>query len=67
MRERAKVVHFIGICGAGMSAVAKLLRDDGCLVSGSDAGFYPPVSTFLEQEGLPCLSPYAPEIGRAHV
>lgn len=61
MTNGAKVVHFIGICGAGMSAVAKLMRDAGWAVSGSDAGFYPPVSTFLEQEGLPCKSPYAPE------
>ncbi len=61
MTERAKTVHFIGICGAGMSAVAKLMQDDGWNVSGSDNGFYPPVSTFLEQEGLSCKTPYAPE------
>lgn len=54
-------VHFIGICGAGMSAVAKLLRDAGWQVSGSDASFYPPVSTFLEQENLPCTTPYHPD------
>ncbi len=55
------VVHFIGICGAGMSAVAKLLRDSGWKVSGSDQGFYPPVSDFLVQEGLPCTTPHRPE------
>lgn len=55
------VVHFIGICGAGMSAVAKLLRDSEWQVSGSDQGFYPPVSDFLTQEGLPCVTPHAPE------
>jgi UDP-N-acetylmuramate: L-alanyl-gamma-D-glutamyl-meso-diaminopimelate ligase len=54
-------VHFIGICGAGMSAVAKLLKDAGCTVSGSDAGFYPPVSDFLKREGLPCATPHKPE------
>jgi UDP-N-acetylmuramate: L-alanyl-gamma-D-glutamyl-meso-diaminopimelate ligase len=58
--ESTQYVHFIGICGAGMSAVAKLLRDTGWHVSGSDASFYPPVSTFLEQENLPCATPYHP-------
>lgn len=57
----AKTVHFIGVCGAGMSAVAKLLRDSGWRVSGSDQGFYPPVSDFLTREGLPCATPHAPE------
>src|SRR3569833_1553696 len=54
-------VHFIGICGAGMSAVAKLLKDAGSTVTGSDAGFYPPVSEYLTSEGLPCATPHAPE------
>lgn len=40
--------HFIGISGKGMSATALLLREKGWVVSGSDEGFYPPVSTYLE-------------------
>ncbi len=44
-----KKAHLIGICGAGMSATAKLLRDFGWHVSGSDDGFYPPVSTYLKK------------------
>ncbi|MEN9852358.1 MAG: hypothetical protein RI996_301 [Candidatus Parcubacteria bacterium] len=52
-------IHFIGICGAGMSAVAKLCQDSGAIVSGSDAGFYPPISTYLEKNNIPYVAGYA--------
>ncbi|MDR4505367.1 MAG: UDP-N-acetylmuramate--L-alanine ligase [Candidatus Scalindua sp.] len=35
-REQEKNVYFIGIGGVGMSAIAKILMDEGCIVSGSD-------------------------------
>ena len=54
-----KKVHFIGIAGAGMSAVAKLLRDRGVAVTGSDEGVYPPISDFLKTEKIPCVVGYA--------
>lgn len=53
--------HFIGICGAGMSATAKLLHDSGWQISGSDDGFYPPISDYLKKHNLPCSTPYRPE------
>ena len=56
----ARKAHFIGICGAGMSGAAILLREAGWEVSGSDDGFYPPVSDLLQKAGLPCRSPYDP-------
>jgi UDP-N-acetylmuramate--alanine ligase len=34
-------VHFVGIAGAGLSAIAKVLHDSGWRVSGSDAGTSP--------------------------
>ncbi len=34
--ENGKYIYFIGIGGAGMSAIAKILINEGCLVSGSD-------------------------------
>jgi UDP-N-acetylmuramate--alanine ligase len=34
-------VHFVGIAGAGLSAIAKVLHDSGWRVSGSDAGSSP--------------------------
>jgi UDP-N-acetylmuramate: L-alanyl-gamma-D-glutamyl-meso-diaminopimelate ligase len=54
-----KKAHFIGIGGVGMSAVAKLLRDSGVEVSGSDEEVYPPISDFLKRENLPYKTPYA--------
>ncbi len=55
----AKRVHFIGICGAGMSGVALMMREAGWEVSGSDEGFYPPVSDLLRENAIPCTSPHA--------
>jgi len=42
-----------------MSAVAKLLQDTGCAVSGSDEGFYPPVSDYLIENKIPFLEGYS--------
>ncbi len=51
--------HFIGLGGVGMSATAKLLRDAGWAVTGSDEAVYPPISIVLEKEKLECRTPYA--------
>jgi UDP-N-acetylmuramate: L-alanyl-gamma-D-glutamyl-meso-diaminopimelate ligase len=53
-----KKVHFIGVCGAGMSAVAKLLLDAGCEVTGSDEGFYPPISEVIKRYGFVTFNGY---------
>lgn len=45
-------IHFIGICGVAMSALALAFKRQGCKVTGSDAGFYPPVSTHLKDAGI---------------
>jgi UDP-N-acetylmuramate: L-alanyl-gamma-D-glutamyl-meso-diaminopimelate ligase len=50
--------HFIGLCGAGMSAAARLLQDAGWTVTGSDDGFYPPISTVIERYRIPCAVGY---------
>lgn len=52
--------HFIGIAGAGMSAVAKLLIEKGENVTGSDEGFYPPISDYLLEHKIPCTTPFSP-------
>jgi UDP-N-acetylmuramate: L-alanyl-gamma-D-glutamyl-meso-diaminopimelate ligase len=54
-----KKAHFIGISGKGMSAVALLLREAGWQISGSDEGFYPPVSDYLVQAGIGFARGYA--------
>ena len=53
--------HFIGIAGKGMSAVALLLREQGWQITGSDEGFYPPVSNYLEEAGVLFSSGYNAE------
>ena len=45
-------IHFIGICGVAMSALAIALHKTGYTVTGSDKGFYPPVSTHLKNAGI---------------
>jgi UDP-N-acetylmuramate: L-alanyl-gamma-D-glutamyl-meso-diaminopimelate ligase len=54
-------VHFIGIAGKGMSATALLLRQLGCRISGSDDGFYPPVSDYLARAKIPFSRGYKKE------
>lgn len=45
-------IHIIGICGTFMGGVARLARDLGHTVTGSDANTYPPMSTQLESLGI---------------
>ena len=47
-----KHVHFLGICGTAMGAVASAMARKGYTVTGTDANVYPPMSTFLESEGI---------------
>lgn len=47
-----KHIHFIGICGVAMSALAIAFHKKGYKVIGSDKGFYPPVSTYLKDAGI---------------
>jgi len=46
-----KKVHFIGIGGIGMSALAQMMQHDGIEVSGSDRAASP-VTELLEQKGI---------------
>jgi UDP-N-acetylmuramate: L-alanyl-gamma-D-glutamyl-meso-diaminopimelate ligase len=47
-----KHVHMIGIGGSAMSPLAGMLQEHGFRVTGSDAGVYPPASSFLEALGI---------------
>lgn len=44
-----KHVHLIGICGVTMAPLGKMFLDLGWKVSGSDAGFFPPMSDYLKR------------------
>jgi len=54
-------IHIIGICGTFMGGVARLARDLGMRVTGSDANTYPPMSTQLESLGIELSEGYRPE------
>ena len=53
--------YFIGICGTAMATLAAMLKRSGHDVRGSDQDVYPPMSDFLEQEGIHALVGYRPE------
>jgi UDP-N-acetylmuramate: L-alanyl-gamma-D-glutamyl-meso-diaminopimelate ligase len=46
-------IYFLGIAGAGMSALASVLLSEGHRVCGSDLGVFPPVSAYLDRMGIP--------------
>ncbi len=56
-----KHIHIIGICGVATSALAIAFHKKGWKVTGSDKGFFPPVSTELEKAGVPFYAGWHPE------
>jgi UDP-N-acetylmuramate: L-alanyl-gamma-D-glutamyl-meso-diaminopimelate ligase len=54
-------IHFIGICGTAMATVAAMLKARGWDVRGSDQSVYPPMSTFLREQGIAPLDGYRAE------
>jgi UDP-N-acetylmuramate: L-alanyl-gamma-D-glutamyl-meso-diaminopimelate ligase len=61
MLTNIQSVHFIGICGTAMASVAAALRERGLRVTGSDQNVYPPMSTFLAEQGIEVCEGYAEE------
>lgn len=57
---KAKHIHMIGIGGSAMSPLAGMLRERGYRVTGSDAGVYPPASTFLDSKGIQYATAFDP-------
>ncbi|MBT7788717.1 MAG: hypothetical protein HN757_07535 [Calditrichaeota bacterium] len=53
-------IHFIAVCGVAMASVAAELHRAGFVVTGSDTGFYPPMGTFLEEQGVKTLQGFDP-------
>jgi UDP-N-acetylmuramate: L-alanyl-gamma-D-glutamyl-meso-diaminopimelate ligase len=52
--EKPQHIHLTAISGVGMAALAGLLKKAGYLVSGSDTGIFPPMSTLLERAEIQC-------------
>jgi UDP-N-acetylmuramate: L-alanyl-gamma-D-glutamyl-meso-diaminopimelate ligase len=61
MNQAVRHVHFLGICGSAMGAVAAAMREQGFEVTGSDEKVYPPMSDFLKARGIPILEGYRAE------
>lgn len=61
MQKPVHRIHFLGICGTAMGAVAAAFRELGLIVTGSDDNVYPPMSTFLEGKGIKISGGYRPE------
>jgi UDP-N-acetylmuramate: L-alanyl-gamma-D-glutamyl-meso-diaminopimelate ligase len=53
--------HFVGVCGTAMGSVAAAMKAKGYQVTGSDKNVYPPMSTFLEEQGVVISSGYKAE------
>jgi len=45
-------LHFMGICGTAMGALAVMMKERGYTVTGSDTGIYPPMSDVLAEAGI---------------
>jgi UDP-N-acetylmuramate: L-alanyl-gamma-D-glutamyl-meso-diaminopimelate ligase len=61
MQTLPKRIHVTGICGVATSALAIAFHKKGVRVSGSDKGFFPPVSTALEKANVPFYAGWHPE------
>ena len=60
-KSPARRVHFLGICGTAMGAVAVGMKEQGWIVTGSDNQAFPPMSDFLAERGIEVFSGYSPE------
>jgi UDP-N-acetylmuramate: L-alanyl-gamma-D-glutamyl-meso-diaminopimelate ligase len=56
-----KHIHFIGICGVGMGSLAVMFKKMGWKVTGSDKGFFPPISDHLRQAKINFYPGWHPE------
>jgi len=61
MNTLPKHIHVIGISGVATSALAIAFHKAGVKVTGSDKGFFPPVSTELEKHGISFYAGWHPE------
>lgn len=55
--KKGSRVHVSAVCGKAMASIACLLKEYGCIVTGSDSKFSPPMSDVLEAHGIKKLEP----------
>lgn len=51
-------LHLVGVCGTFMGGVARIARQLGYQVSGSDGAFYEPMASQLKQADIECCQGY---------
>ena len=51
----SKWIHIVGVCGVTTSGIAVLFKDLGWKVTGSDKGFFSPVSDYLQSHKIQIL------------
>ena len=54
-------IHLMGICGTAMASLAGILKERGFRITGSDQNVYPPMSTFLQDQGIDIMEGYKAE------
>lgn len=59
--ENVSKIHLIAVCGTGMGALACMLKNLGFEVSGSDHNIYPPMSDFLQEQGIRIMEGFKAE------
>lgn len=59
--SQPKRIYLVGICGTAMASLAGMLKERGYVVGGSDEHVYPPMSTYLQEIGIPVLEGYTKE------
>ena len=59
MNQSVRHIHFLGICGTAMGAVAAAMKEQGFEVTGSDEKVFPPMSDFLRERGIALMEGYA--------
>lgn len=64
--NKRKYVHIIGICGVTMAPLAVLYKNMGWKVTGSDRAFFPPMSTYLEANGVKIMPGFKKDHLRAN-
>src|SRR5256885_2946825 len=65
MFSEIRSVHFVGVGGTAMAAVAAAMQEKGFQISGSDQNIYPPTSTFLADRKIDVRIGYS-ELNLAH-
>ncbi len=60
LQRSIKHIHFIAICGTAMGSLAAMLKSRGYHITGSDDHVYPPMSTFLHDQGIEIFKGFDP-------